>query len=157
MLYKAHRFSKELESSFFWVDERIFPTVMDWRTSAPKDNMPVASSYDASDVTVLDTRRIPFQRLPETLLCLIGLSRHYYLGDNVYPMDLFNVVRNPNPFVVKTRTRPRAAHEVPLLTVTANRVIDMEGTPVASGSTETPSTIEKSPLDFNNEDPPPAL
>ncbi|GJU54403.1 hypothetical protein Tco_1228117 [Tanacetum coccineum] len=157
---------KNWNNRFFWVDERIFPTVVDWRASAPKDKMPAAGSYDAADVTVLDTYRIPFQRLPEILMCLIGLSRRYYLGDDVYPvflydddqeMDLFNLVCNPNPFVVKTGTRPRTAHEVPLLTATANRVINMEGTPVASESTGTPSTVEKSPLDFDNEEPPPAL
>ncbi|GJY08953.1 hypothetical protein Tco_0377138 [Tanacetum coccineum] len=69
-------------------------------------------------------------------------------------MDLFNLISAPNPTKVKTGTRPRAAHEVPLLTVTASRVIEMEDAAVASESSETPSTIEKSPLDFANEDPP---
>ncbi|GKG39162.1 hypothetical protein Tco_0463307, partial [Tanacetum coccineum] len=43
---------------------------------------------------------------------------------------------------------------VPLLTATASRVIDMEDTVVASGSSGTPPALEKSPLDFANEDPP---
>nr|GFC27068.1 hypothetical protein [Tanacetum cinerariifolium] len=60
----------------------------------------------------------------------------------------------PNPNKVKTETRPRAAHEVPLLTITGSRVIDMEDVAVASESSGTPSTIEKSPLDFSNEDQP---
>ncbi|GJV63696.1 hypothetical protein Tco_1474524 [Tanacetum coccineum] len=60
----------------------------------------------------------------------------------------------PNPTKVKTGTRPRAAHEVPLLTATANRVIDMQDTAVASGSSGTPPALEKLPLDFANEDPP---
>ncbi|GJZ62161.1 hypothetical protein Tco_0618298 [Tanacetum coccineum] len=38
-------------------------------------------------------------------------------------MDLFGLIRNPNPFKVKTGTRPHAAHKVPLLTATASRVI----------------------------------
>ncbi|GKF08846.1 hypothetical protein Tco_0043070 [Tanacetum coccineum] len=59
-----------------------------------------------------------------------------------------------NPAKVKIKTRPRAAHEVSLLTVTASRVIEMEDTAMASGSSGTPSTLEKSPLDFANEDPP---
>nr|GEU29667.1 hypothetical protein [Tanacetum cinerariifolium] len=46
-------------------------------------------------------------------------------------MDLFNLICAPNPTKVKTGTRPRAAHEVPLLTVTASRVIEMED-PVAA-------------------------
>nr|GEU53954.1 hypothetical protein [Tanacetum cinerariifolium] len=46
------------------------------------------------------------------------------------------------------------AAKVPLLTATANRVIDMEDMTGASGSSRTPSTVEKLPLDFLNEDPP---
>ncbi|GJR69936.1 hypothetical protein Tco_0016001 [Tanacetum coccineum] len=138
---------------------------MDWRTSAPKDRMPLVGSYFAAGVVALNTNRTPFQKLPETLLCLVGLSRNYYLGDDVYPtflydddqeMDLFSLIRNPNSFKVKTGTRPRAAHEVPLLTATASRIIGMEDTTVASGSSGTPSTIEKSPLDFDNENPTPS-
>ncbi|GJZ40374.1 hypothetical protein Tco_0586937 [Tanacetum coccineum] len=145
------------------VDEKVFPTVVAWRTGAPKDGMPPADSYSALDVTTLNTRRTPIQKQPELLLCLVGLSRRYFLGDDVYPtflydddreMDLFNLISAPNPAKVKTGTRPRAAHEVPLLTATANRVIDMDTTG-ASGSSGTPSTVEKSPLDFADEDLPP--
>ncbi|GKC59713.1 hypothetical protein Tco_1087311 [Tanacetum coccineum] len=50
--------------------------------------------------------------------------------------------------------RPRAAHEVPLLTLTASHVIEMEDTVMASGSSGTPFALERSPLDFANEDPP---
>ncbi|GKC80126.1 hypothetical protein Tco_1130900 [Tanacetum coccineum] len=114
--------------------ERIFPTVVEWRTSAPKDKMPSSDSYSAADVTILNTHRTPIQKQPELLLCLVGLSRSYFLGDDVYPtflydddrdMDLFNLINAPNPAKVKTGTRPRVAHEVPLLTVTASRVIEI--------------------------------
>ncbi|GJZ46603.1 hypothetical protein Tco_0594199 [Tanacetum coccineum] len=69
-------------------------------------------------------------------------------------MDLFNLISAPKPTKVKTRTRPRAAHEVPLLTATASHVIDMEDTATTSGSSGTPPALEKSPLDFADEDPP---
>ncbi|GJS34031.1 hypothetical protein Tco_0532413 [Tanacetum coccineum] len=69
-------------------------------------------------------------------------------------MDLFNLISAPNPTKVKTGTRPRAAHKVPLLAVTGSCVIEIEDAAVASESSQTPSTIEKSPLDFANEDPP---
>ncbi|GKC14161.1 hypothetical protein Tco_1010943 [Tanacetum coccineum] len=39
-------------------------------------------------------------------------------------MDLFNLISAPNPARVKTGTRPRAAHEVPLLTVTGDGTED---------------------------------
>ncbi|GJV61513.1 hypothetical protein Tco_1467613 [Tanacetum coccineum] len=68
-------------------------------------------------------------------------------------MDLFNSISSPNPAKVKTRTRPRAAHEVSLLTATATRVIDMEEVTEASESSGIPSPIEKSSLDFADEDP----
>nr|GEW16691.1 transposase (putative), gypsy type [Tanacetum cinerariifolium] len=94
------------------VDEKIFPTVVEWRTNALKDEMPSAD------------------------------------------MDLFSLISAPNPAKGKTETRPHAAHKVTLLTATASRVIDMEDTAVASGSSGTPSAVEKSQLDFFDEDPP---
>ncbi|GJU35546.1 hypothetical protein Tco_1183900 [Tanacetum coccineum] len=72
-------------------------------------------------------------------------------------MDLFNLISALNHTKVKTETRPRTAYEVPLLTTIASRVIDMEDTTMASGSSGTPSALEKSPLDFDNENPPPLI
>nr|GEX53595.1 hypothetical protein [Tanacetum cinerariifolium] len=68
-------------------------------------------------------------------------------------MDLFNLISAPNPSKVKTGLRPRAAHEVPLLTATASRVIDMEDPDAVTESSETPSAVEKFPLDFDNKKP----
>nr|GEY74211.1 zinc finger, CCHC-type [Tanacetum cinerariifolium] len=68
-------------------------------------------------------------------------------------MDLFNLISALNPSKVKTGLRPPASHEVPLLTATASRVIDMEDPDAATESSGTPSTVEKSPLDFDNENP----
>ncbi|GKC30433.1 hypothetical protein Tco_1037727 [Tanacetum coccineum] len=48
-------------------------------------------------------------------------------------MDLFNLISAPNRAKVKTGTRPRAAHEVPLLTATASRVIEIED-PIATST-----------------------
>ncbi|GKA75950.1 hypothetical protein Tco_0782328 [Tanacetum coccineum] len=120
---------KNWNNRFFWVDERIFPIAVEWRTNAPKDGMPSTDSYSAADVATLNTRH----------------------------MDLFNLISAPNPTKVKTGTRPRAAHEVSLLTITASRVINMEDKTVASGSSGTPSALEKLPLDFANENPPPLI
>nr|GEY30367.1 transposase (putative), gypsy type [Tanacetum cinerariifolium] len=153
---------KNWNNRFFWMDERVFPTVMDWRTSTLKDEMPVENTYSPEAVMVLNTHRTPIQKQPEALLCLVGLSRIYFLGDEVYPiflhdddrdMDLFNLIHAPNPTNVKTGTRPHAAQEVPLLTVTASRVIEMEDSAVETDSSGVPSTIERSPLDFSNENP----
>nr|GEV45687.1 hypothetical protein [Tanacetum cinerariifolium] len=49
-------------------------------------------------------------------------------------MDLFNLIRAPNPTKMKTGSRPRGAYEVPLLTVTANRVIEIKDPAAATYS-----------------------
>nr|GEW74186.1 hypothetical protein [Tanacetum cinerariifolium] len=151
---------KNWNNRFFWVDEKVFPTVVDWRTNAPTDRMPVESTYSVEAMRALDTHRTPIQKQPKMLLCLVRISRRYYLGDEVYPtflhdddrdMDLFSLICSPNPTKVKIGSRPRAAHEVPLLTLTANRVVEMEEPAAAIDSSGVPSTIERSPLDFANE------
>nr|GEU69684.1 hypothetical protein [Tanacetum cinerariifolium] len=68
-----------------------------------------------------------------------------------YYMDLFNLFRAPNPMKVNTGSRPRAPHEVPLPTLTATRVIEIDDPAVATDSSGVPSTIERSPLDFAHE------
>nr|GEW14356.1 hypothetical protein [Tanacetum cinerariifolium] len=42
---------------FFWVDERIFLTVVERCTNSPKDKMPSADSYSEANVTTLNTHR----------------------------------------------------------------------------------------------------
>ncbi|GKD44110.1 hypothetical protein Tco_1268755 [Tanacetum coccineum] len=111
---------KNWNNRFFWVDEKVFPTVVAWRTAATKDDKPKANTYSVVDVATLDTHRTPFQKQPEELLCLVGLSRNFFLRDDEYPiflndndqeMDLFNLIKAPNPTKVKTGTRQRTAHE----------------------------------------------
>ncbi|GKD24022.1 hypothetical protein Tco_1225725 [Tanacetum coccineum] len=131
---------------------------MAWRTAATKDDKPQANTYSAVDVATLDTHRTPFQKQPEELLCLVGLSRNFFLHDDEYPtflndndqeMDLFNLIKARNPTKVKTGTRQQTAHEVPLMTATASRVIQMVDETELSTSSGTPSTMERSPLYFS--------
>nr|GEU78952.1 putative transposase (putative), gypsy type [Tanacetum cinerariifolium] len=60
---------KNWNNRFFWIDERVFPTVVDWQTNAPKDGMSAAGTYSLEAVRVLDTHH----------------------------MDLFNLIRALNP------------------------------------------------------------
>nr|GEY72070.1 hypothetical protein [Tanacetum cinerariifolium] len=69
-----------------------------------------------------------------------GKDHGFPIRQDIY---LFNLIRAPNPTKVKTGTRPRAAHEVPLLTVTASRVIEMEDLAAAIDYSGVPSTIER--------------
>nr|GEW87489.1 hypothetical protein [Tanacetum cinerariifolium] len=88
MLHQAPGLSQKLNNRFFWVDERVFPTAVDWRTNAPKDGMPAESTYSIKAIRALDTHRTPIQKQPEMLMCLVGISRRYYLGDKMYPTFL---------------------------------------------------------------------
>nr|GEX31732.1 hypothetical protein [Tanacetum cinerariifolium] len=147
---------KNWNNRFFWVDERVFPTVVDWRTNAPKDGMRAAGTYFIEAVRALDTYRTPIQKQPEMLLCLVGISRRYYLGDEMYPTFLHDndwggLIRAPNLTKVKVRSRPHAPHKFPLLTLTANRVIKMDDLATATDSSGVPPTIERSSLDFSLE------
>nr|GEV53513.1 hypothetical protein [Tanacetum cinerariifolium] len=143
-----------------WVDECVFPPAVEWRTNTSKDGMPASGTYSVEAARALDTHRTPIQKQPEALLCLVGISCRYYLGDDVYPtfhydddreMDLFSLIRAPNPTKVKIGSRPRAPYELPLLTLTAHRVIEMDEPAAATDSSGVPLAIAKSPLDFADE------
>nr|GEX22076.1 hypothetical protein [Tanacetum cinerariifolium] len=123
MLYQITGLSQKLEQSLLLGRREGIPTVVDWRTNAPKDGMPAEGTYSIEVVRALDTHH----------------------------MDLFNLIRAPNPTKVKTGSRPRAPHEVPLLTLTATRVIEMDEPATTTDSSGVPSIIERSPLDFAHE------
>nr|GEX50531.1 hypothetical protein [Tanacetum cinerariifolium] len=59
---------KNWNNRFFWVDERVFPTVVDWRTNPSKDRMPAEGTYFIEAVRALDTHRTPIQKQLEMLL-----------------------------------------------------------------------------------------
>ncbi|GJY08891.1 hypothetical protein Tco_0377076 [Tanacetum coccineum] len=52
--------------------------------------MPTVDSYLVANVTMLNKRRTPIQKQLEALLCLVGLSQNYLLGDNEYPTFLYD-------------------------------------------------------------------
>nr|GEW52126.1 hypothetical protein [Tanacetum cinerariifolium] len=141
---------KNWNNRFFWVDERVFPTVVDWRTHASKDGMPVNGTYSVEAVRALDTHRTPIHKQPEMLLCLVGISRRYYLGDEVNGPIQFDSC--PKSYKGEDWEPPPCPHEVPLLTLTASRVIKMDEPAVATDSSGVPSAIEKSPLVLAHED-----
>nr|GEZ20630.1 hypothetical protein [Tanacetum cinerariifolium]GEZ20633.1 hypothetical protein [Tanacetum cinerariifolium] len=97
-------------------------------------------------------------------------NRFFWVGECVFPtvmdwrtnaskdgmpaneIDLFSLIRAPNPTKLKIGSRPRAPHEVLLLTLTAARVIEMDEPAAATDSSGVPSAVNKSPLDFMHED-----
>nr|GEV36235.1 hypothetical protein [Tanacetum cinerariifolium] len=124
MLYQAIRFPKKLEQPLLLGGRE---GVLDYCGLAYK----CSEGWDASREYVFprgsdDTEHTSYPN-PEKTMSTTLLSR---VEPQILPgrrdMDLFSLIRALNPTKVKTGSRPRAAHEVPLLTVTANRVIEME-------------------------------
>ncbi|GKA26159.1 hypothetical protein Tco_0712268 [Tanacetum coccineum] len=112
---------KNWNNWFFWVDERVFPTLVAWRSSAPRDNKPTTDSYSEADMATLNTHRTSFGQQPEDLLCLVGISRNYFFLEGQYPVFLDGSIWS-----------------------------DQEPEPQGEG--RTPFAMEKSPLDFADED-----
>nr|GFC34834.1 hypothetical protein [Tanacetum cinerariifolium] len=46
------------------------------------------NTYSSEAVMILNTHRTPIQKQPEALLCSVGLSRRYYLGDEVRVIEM---------------------------------------------------------------------
>nr|GEX93279.1 hypothetical protein [Tanacetum cinerariifolium] len=125
---------KNWNNRFFWVDERVFPTIVDWRTNASKDGMPANGTYSVEDVRALDTHRTAIQKQPEMLL-----NR---------PIQFDSCSKS---YEGEDWELPPCPHEVPLLTLTATQVIEMDEPAIGTDSSGVPSTIERSPLDFAHE------
>ncbi|GJT84336.1 hypothetical protein Tco_1058678 [Tanacetum coccineum] len=107
------------------------------------------------------TKQIEFANfcipISQFLFDILGYYQIHLSQLSVIEIDLFNLIKAPNPTKVKTGTRQRTAHEVPLRTATASRVIQMVDATELSTSSGTPSTVDRSPLDFSNEDAPPPV
>nr|GEW57742.1 hypothetical protein [Tanacetum cinerariifolium]GEW63115.1 hypothetical protein [Tanacetum cinerariifolium] len=117
-------------------EDRIVDFPESKRKSAPKDGMPAENTYSAEAVRILDTHRTPIQKQSEALLCLLGLSRRYYLRDEVYPTFLHDDDRGGyGPVQLNPRSQ---SHK------------EMEDPAAATDSSGVPSIIERSPLDFAN-------
>ena len=90
---------KNWNNRFFWIDEKIFPAPVAWRDDAPRDALPELDPHEQNAIRTLDTYRTLFQKQCEELLCLVGLSRNYFLGDDVYPAFLDDQDRGGCSFI----------------------------------------------------------
>lgn len=86
----SHRldFVKFWNDRFFWIEEKFFPSPIEWHHEAPQDEMPKAGTDYAKDVATLESHRTKIQKLPELFLCAVGLSPNYHLEEDVYPTFL---------------------------------------------------------------------
>ncbi|GJR87503.1 hypothetical protein Tco_0211514 [Tanacetum coccineum] len=103
---------KNWNNNFFWVDDFACLTRFLWHSAknVTKGPAPAAADFCAQDYATLVAHPSPFRKFPEEFLCLVGLSRHYTLNEETYPlfldkngedMDLFAFIQNPDPTKVK--------------------------------------------------------
>nr|GEY54645.1 hypothetical protein [Tanacetum cinerariifolium] len=120
--------------NFFWVDDFACPARFSWYTAknVTRDPAPVAANFNAQDYATLVAHPSPFRKFPEEFLCLVGLSRHYTLDEETYPlfldrdgkdMDIFTFIHTSNPTKVKVVERERKDDEPRLLETTVGRTI----------------------------------
>nr|GEV48958.1 phosphoglycerate kinase [Tanacetum cinerariifolium] len=143
MLYQALRFPKNLEQLLLLGGREDVPDYcgLAHKCSEGRDAIREYVFPRDCDDTEHTSHSNPETTRSTTLLGRIEL--HILPGRR--DMDLFSLICSPNPTKVKTGIRPRVAHEVPMLTVTANRVIEMEDPAAATDSSGVPSTIESGP------------
>nr|GEX04523.1 hypothetical protein [Tanacetum cinerariifolium] len=62
-----------------------FDNAFDTAKHVIKDPDPVAADFNEQDYATLVAHPSSFQKFPEEILCLVGLSRHYTLDEETYP------------------------------------------------------------------------
>nr|GEZ10906.1 hypothetical protein [Tanacetum cinerariifolium] len=75
---------------FFWVDDFACPACFLWHTTknVTRDPAPIATDFNAQDYATLVAQPSLLQKFSEEFLCLVGLSRHYTLDEETYPLFL---------------------------------------------------------------------
>ncbi|GKB06660.1 hypothetical protein Tco_1136792 [Tanacetum coccineum] len=91
-------------------------------------------------------------KFPEEFLCLVGLSRHYTLDEETYPlfldkdgedMDLFAFIQTPDLTKVKVVERERKENEPRLLETTVGRTVPLLPVAPNRGESELESSVDK--------------
>nr|GEW72170.1 hypothetical protein [Tanacetum cinerariifolium] len=114
----SHEYLLEFTSEYY-IPESLHPELP--RPEKPIVEFPEGKVGVYTKFFNLKTIVSPFHNSSLTSLVITKFTFHNY-------MDLFSLISALNPTKVKTGTHHRAAYEVPLLTTTASRVIDMEDT-----------------------------
>ncbi|GJT37269.1 hypothetical protein Tco_0937134 [Tanacetum coccineum] len=134
---------KNWNNHFFWVDDFAYPARFLWHSTknVTRDPALAAADFSAQDYATLVAHPSLFWKFSEEFMCLVGLSCHYTLDRETYPlfldkdeedMDLFAFIQTPDPTKVKVVEREQkedkpqflettVGHNVPLLPVAPDR------------------------------------
>ncbi|GJV96893.1 hypothetical protein Tco_1548470 [Tanacetum coccineum] len=139
---------------FFWVDDFACPARFSWHTAknVTKDLAPAAADFNAQDYATLVAHPSPFRKFSEEFLCLVGLSRHYTLDEETYPlfldkdgedMDIFAFIHTPDPSKVKVVERERKEDKPRLLETTVDRTVPLLPVAPDRGESELDANVDK--------------
>ncbi|GKA94771.1 hypothetical protein Tco_0816809 [Tanacetum coccineum] len=95
---------------------------------------PMSLDFDPEVCNFLADNPAPFRKFPKPFLCFVGISRYYDLDENCYPtfwddedeeMDLFAFIYYADLTKVRIGEKEVIEREVPLLELTAGRVVPL--------------------------------
>ncbi|KAD5317404.1 hypothetical protein E3N88_17350 [Mikania micrantha] len=146
---------KNWRNKFFYIDERVFPGVMQWRSPLDPiiDPIPAESEYTNSRLYKwLCKHPTDIQSIPEHALVATGISRFWdspstkpvYLNKDGKEGYYFKVLSDTRRGLLVPREQPLKPNEMPLLRFTASYVAfplqeGAQGRDIASGSSPQPS------------------
>nr|GEX77798.1 hypothetical protein [Tanacetum cinerariifolium] len=125
---------KGWDDHFFWIDASVYPIFVPWYNdvSVKKDPLPSDDIIDFELLEKLDNNCTLIRKYPKTFLYLVGLSHSFsdpisrptLLRCDKSDMGLLDFVKSLDPSKIKIEERTLALGEVPLLTETADMVVN---------------------------------
>nr|GEV69975.1 transposase (putative), gypsy type [Tanacetum cinerariifolium] len=145
---------KNWNNHFFWVDDFAFPASFPWHTAKHMnmDPDPTTADFNAQDYTTLVAHPSLFWKFPKAFLCLVGLSRHYTLDEETYPlffykngdeMDIFTFIHTLDPTKVRVVERERNKDEPRLLDTTVGRTVPLLSVTPDRADSELEASVER--------------
>nr|GEY74438.1 hypothetical protein [Tanacetum cinerariifolium] len=117
-----------------------------------RDPALLAADFNAQDYATLVAHPSPFWKFLEEFLCLVGLSRHYTLDEETYPlfldkdgedMDIFAYIHTPDPTKMKVVKWERKDDEPRLLETTVGRTVPLLPVTPDRGESELDASVDK--------------
>ncbi|GJX78574.1 hypothetical protein Tco_0326723 [Tanacetum coccineum] len=117
-----------------------------------RDPASAAADFNKQDYATLVAHPSPFRKFPKAFLCLVGLSRHYTLDEETYPlfllkngeeMDIFAFIHTPDPTKVKIVEREWNEGEPLLLETTIGRTVPLLPVAPDRAGSELDASVER--------------
>nr|GFA66033.1 hypothetical protein [Tanacetum cinerariifolium] len=145
---------KNWNDQIFWVDDFACPARFSWHIAknVTRDPAPVAANFHVQYYATLVAQPPMVRKFPEEFLCLVGLSRHYTLDEETYPLfldkdgediDIFAFIHTSDPTKVKVDEGERKEDEPRLLETTVGRTVPLLRVAPDCGESELDASVDK--------------